>query len=89
MEEILEFIIEVYMGIMTHFVPDKKVKKVYIKLIAGIWAAILMISGLIAIALLGETDGESVAGKVILAVCLILTVCQIIAGIIIVKRKSK
>ncbi len=89
MEEILEFVLELYMELMTHFVPEKKVKRVYLKLIAGIWAAIFLIAGLVAICMLAETSGESTAGKVILAVGFVVTTIQIVVGFILVKRKNR
>lgn len=89
MEEILEFVLEFYMELMTHFVPEKKVKKIYLKIIAGIWAAILFIAGLIAIGMLAETNGESTAGKVILIAGFLITIIQIAAGLISVKRKNR
>lgn len=89
MEDILELFVEVYMGVMTLFIPDKKKNKISVKLLAGIWAAILLIGGLIAIALLGETNGESTAGKIILTICLLATVIQIVSGLILVKRKNR
>lgn len=89
MEEILEFVLEIYMELMTHFVPDKKVRKVYLKVIAGIWAAIFLVTGLVAIAMLAETNGESIAGKVMLIVGFVVTTFQIVVGIILVKRKNR
>ncbi|MBE6756280.1 MAG: hypothetical protein E7555_07475 [Ruminococcaceae bacterium] len=89
MEDILELFVEVYMGVMTHFVPDKKVRKVYLKVIAGIWAAIFLVTGLVAIVMLAETNGESTAGKVMLIAGFVVTTVQIVVGFIIVKRKNK
>lgn len=89
MEDILEFVLELYMELMTHFVPEKKVKKVYLKVVAGIWAAIFLVTGLVAICMLAETNGESIAGKVMLIVIFVITTVQIVAGFILVKRKNR
>lgn len=89
LEFLLEVILEFYMELMTLFVPEKKIKKVYLKLLAGIWAAILFISDLVAIVMLAQTNGGSTAGKIILAVSLLITAIQITTGLVLIKRKNK
>lgn len=87
-EVILEVFVAVYIEIMTAFLPERKLKKWQIKMIAGTEAVVLLLLAIVGAVMLAETDCQSVAGKVMLGVSLSVILLQITFGIIIRIRKK-
>ena len=88
-EAILEIFGEVYLEIMTAVSPKTKLKKWQMKMIIGTEALVLLVLAIVGAIMVGETNGQSVAGKVMLIASLSVIVLQMTFGAIMKIRKSK
>ena len=87
MELLAEILFEVYGELMLLIIPEKNMSKKYILLSKVV--AILVLVGVIALALWGVyliSERNSLAGIVPIALAIIISLAQIIAGIVLFKR---
>lgn len=87
MEIVIEILLELYMELMLLIVPEKNASKKHIT-IAKI-AAILMVLGIFALAIWGGVliaDYNNLWGIAPIAIAVILSLIQIIAGIVLYKK---
>ena len=87
MELLAEILFEVYGELMLLIIPEKNMGKKYILLSKVV--AILVLVGVIALALWGVyliSERNSLAGIVPIALAIIISLVQIIAGIVLFKR---
>lgn len=87
MDMVIEILLEIYMELMLLVIPEKNVSKKYIR-IAKI-VAILVIVGIFALAIWGGVlvaDYNNLWGIAPISVAVILSLAQIIAGIILFKK---
>lgn len=87
MDFLIEFILEVYMELMTLIVPEKNVTKKH-KIIAKILAVIVIfaIFALVVWGLALIIDHNNYLGLIPLSFALVISLLQIIFGIILYKR---
>lgn len=88
-ESIFEVFINLYIELMTLFVPRKKVNKKNLKIIAAIEAVALFVAVIVGFCMIAESDGASVVGRVLLIAASAIIVLQIVFGLIIRKKKRK
>ncbi|MBE6783208.1 MAG: hypothetical protein E7536_04280 [Ruminococcaceae bacterium] len=90
-EVIIDIFAEVYLRIMTAFLPKTKLKKWQMKMILGIEAVVLIFIMIIGATMVAETKGENVAGKILVSVSVAIIVAQMTFGIMvrIKNRKNK
>ncbi len=88
-EVIFEVFINLYIELMTLFVPEKKVNKKNLKIIAAIEAVVLFVAAIVGFCMIAESDGASVVGKVVLNTSSAVIVLQIVFGLIIRRKRRK
>ena len=87
MDIVIEILLEIYMELMFLVIPEKNASKKHI-LIAKI-AAVLAVLGIFALAIWGAVlmiDHGDLRGLIPIAVALILSLAQIIAGVVLFKK---
>ena len=87
MDIVIEILLEIYMELMLLVIPEKNASKQYIR-IAKI-VAILVIVGIFALAIWGGVliaEHHNLWGIVPVAIAVILSLAQIIAGIVLFKK---
>ena len=87
MDIVVEIFLEIYMELMFLVVPEKNVSKKHIR-IAKI-VAIIVVFGIFALAIWGAVliaDDHNMWGIVPIAIAAVLSIIQIVAGIVLFKR---
>ena len=87
MDIVIEILLEIYMELMLLMIPEKNASKQHIR-IAKI-AAILVVAGIFALAIWGSVlivDYGNLWGLVPIAIAVVVSLAQIIAGIILYKK---
>ena len=87
MELLAEILLEVYCELMFLVIPEKRMSKKYIMIAKVI--AILVFIGVIALALWGAiliSDYNNMAGVIPISVAVVISLAQIIAGIVLFKK---
>ncbi len=88
MDFIIEFFLEIYMELMLLFVPENNLKKKH-RILAKIIAIFILLLAL-ALFLWGAVlivDYDNLLGLIPISVAVLLSALQIIAGIIVYKKK--
>lgn len=88
-EVIIDIFAEIYLKIMTAFLPKAKLKKWQLKLIVGAEAVVLIFMLIIGAVMISETKGKSIAGEVLVSVSIAIIAAQITFGIIARFRNRK
>ena len=88
-EVISEVFINLYIELMTLIVPEKKVNKKKLKIIAVVEAVVLFVAVIVGFCMIAESDGASVVAKVVLNTSSAIIVLQIVFGLIIRKKRHK
>lgn len=88
-EVISELFINLYIELMTLIVPEKKVNKKKLNIIAVVEAVVLFVAVIVGFCMIAESDGASVVGKVVLNTSSAIIVLQIVFGLIIRKKRHK
>ncbi len=87
MEFVIEILLEIYMEFMTLIIPEKNISKKH-KVIAAI-LAIAVLAGVFALVIWGVTlivDHGNLLGIMPITVAVLISVFQIVAGIILFKK---
>ena len=91
MDVIVEILIEVYMELMMLIVPDKKMVTKKHRIIAII-IALFVLAGIFALIIFGLTliiDKNNFLGIIPLSFAIIISIAQIVLGIILYKKNHK